>query len=540
MKLSQQITNVQGRILAALLDHPELASAAVEQLTAETFKAADKESKEAVGFSSGFDLVADVVARGETLDPVGLVEQVGAQSSAATDALLSAQRTLSVVKWDRANFDRWCDELSQLVERLTISNATLGAAKESLGGEAVDLEALGEAVRERANKKLGANRWDKARASYLRKLKAACDPDVPAHRSVPTGWAPFDGVTRGGLPVGMVTTVALVTSGGKSLVTKQLVQNAMWPKSALPVTPTTTPAQRINKRGRTYVLVIATEEPAGTYFSRSLMDLLDVSGTELDKPHMRRDLFAEKQHVLVEFEAMCSDRLTILDVEELATYGAPRCISSIEAAVNRWAADVRERATARGEAEPALLVVVDYAQKIALPSDVRTNSEQSAMKQISTRLIDLARRADVALVCMAMLNGRIGHTTADTAGVREAEDWVLDSALVIFGDTLGKDNARKLRESATCESDRRSIEVADHTFRLLFKKGRHSGCPDDVLLRVDHDRQRITTFASGDEKFIAEHMQGRPLDWARNRLEPPAPSRKRRKKTDDAPLTLED
>ncbi len=395
------------------------------------------------------------------------------------------------------------------------------------------------------------------------------NPDRPARANISTGFANFDDVIGKGFGIGEQTIIAAGTSVGKSTIAGALARNVLWPASVngferknkrparsffdqgepseegeddcVPLRVTDEESNALRQRANaqrfydTRVLIIATESPRKSYLQRFQQDLFDCTREDLDDLGRRKEVFEDRFAVRARFMQALkhpSRPLEILDRKALGN----RQLSSIVRAVREWA--TRQRNSVKeGEPTPKLLVLVDYLQKVGVPSDVAKATRQVQLAHVSDTLCQMAVKLDVALVCLAMLNGRIGFATAENASIREAADIENDADMVIAVDVVAPKMLPALKQLGT---DGEQIERAARTMKLIVVKGRNTGTTEGsgVLLDFDKKHQRLSMLTPEHKRTIA-HMDGDPIAWARRttgEVEDSAgakPKRRKKKKADD-------
>lgn len=406
-------------------------------------------------------------------------------------------------------------------------------------GVAGDADAVDEAMaslksaRERIEVGLHRQEDEDWRAMIAR----LADPDKPSRIAVPTGWRHVDASLRGGWGIGEFAVIAAGTSVGKSLITGAIARNVIWPNAAefVPEDPSTDVLsdRLLTMAGDVRLLIIATESPAESYVQRWQLDLLHATSADLDDTSRRAVLFAkgngDGDGLIDKMMAplLSSDcRVKIIDRTKLRRRyrGNGRELASVCAAIRSWVSTQRRGAKEHGEPEPRLCVVIDYLQRIKLIDEAvkRLRSRMEQLAEISETLDDLAESERIAIVCTAMTNGRIGHATADDATIREAADVEQACDVLVHVDTLGQDKAQALRRINAQDFgtiDTVNLGIAEETMKLIYRKGRATGCAQASLLLVDYGYQRISMLAPKTQEYVATApLNDDPLTWARNEL----------------------
>lgn len=408
---------------------------------------------------------------------------------------------------------------------LRVKSATTRAEKAQKLGVANELDSVSEALDglQRVSERVEVGAEQRRQSKWLHMLDRLADPERPNRIAVPTGWAHVDASLRGGWGVGEFSIIAAGTSVGKSLITGAIARNVIWPKSVefVQAKPSLQElvARLVAQDSDTHLLVIATESPTASYVQRWQHDLLHATGKQLDSTQDRAEIFAGADLLATmmaplrapDCRVQIYDRATLTDRYR----GNGRELSSVCAAIRTWAATQRRVAKELGLPDPKLCVVIDYLQRIKLADDAirRLRSRMGELAEISETLDDLAEREQLAIVCTAMTNGRIGHATAEDATIREAADIEQACDVLIHVDTLGHDKAKALAKIEGI--DLASAKIAAHTMKLIYRKGRATGCADASLLYVNYDYQRITTMSDDMQRHVIELLSDDPITWAR-------------------------
>lgn len=414
---------------------------------------------------------------------------------------------------------------------LRVKAAAARADKAQKLGVASEPDAMSEAIDglQRVSERVEVGAEQRRQSSWLAMLDRLSDPERPNRVPVPTGWPHVDASLRKGWGIGEFSIIAAGTSVGKSLITGAIARNVIWPASvefvkAKPETETLA-ARLVVQPSDVHLLVIATESPAESYVQRWQHDLLHMTGAQLDDTALRKELFNSallgtmmSPLRTADCRVQLYDRATLQDRYR----GNGRELTSICAAIRTWASRQRRLAKELGLPEPKLCVVIDYLQRIKLGEDAvkRLRSRMGELAEISETLDDLAERERVAIVCTAMTNGRIGRSTAEDADIREAADIEQACDVLIHVDTLGKEKSQALHKLDGVDAT--STEVAAHTMKLIYRKGRATGCAEASMLWVDYEYQRITMMSAETQQFVTTYLDDDPITWARSQLTSPA------------------
>jgi replicative DNA helicase len=372
------------------------------------------------------------------------------------------------------------------------------------------------------------------RTRHGARMRVLSDPDTVARIVIPTGWKSLDAALGGGVGVGDLSMLAAASGAGKSQFTAALARNVLWSvaANALPFGKEEAKAalfERVASRpGQVRCLVIACEAgmPAEAYYRRIMDDML---GATDDKVRRARLEHADLGQVML--HRLAGTQVTIVGVEDVKeSTGRPGSrLDAVECIVRTWARAEREQALRRCDDEPLLLVLVDHLQRVQLDEKIAAKQPRTVqVAQISSGLTALARTEQVAIVCCAQLNGRLGHQSAETCSIRESGDAEHDAATVLILDRL--DDRTQVSPMRKLASNKELIDLAAATMRISVAKGRHSGGSADVLLVGDLAQGcRITELRADQAETILGQLDGDPLTWVRDQLAlSKAPTRRRK------------
>ncbi len=355
------------------------------------------------------------------------------------------------------------------------------------------------------------------------------DPKRPARVAVSTGLSALNDGIRRGFGVGELTSIALPTGRGKTLLAGAVCRSAIWPESGRPMTSTFGLRDRVETRGSdTRVLLWVGEDTADLVWKRIAQDILDADSETLDDPEQREIFFDESDKLVSVLHAAMSDEdcpVTIIDRKTLKKlYGdkgsSGRELSAIVRHTKRWAAQQRRDAQKRGERAPKLLAMFDYVQIVEVDPRLKLDRIKE-LRYVSQSFCDLAENEDIAVVIFAQMNGRLGHQSTDNNSMREAADIEHACHAIIYGDALSPEEVRKLAKTQPpCGS---VLELAPRVMELTVRKGRNVTCSEAVHVQVDYKHQRISTLTADDARIIEDSMRDigeLPLRSARETISP--------------------
>lgn len=263
----------------------------------------------------------------------------------------------------------------------------------------------------------------------------------------------------------------------------------------------------------TDVLLLSLEMSAQSVRERLLFDMLDVNATTWranPDAAIAESALASKIGIDGYLEAMDAAAATLTIVDGVAL-GGRSTVAAVDAAISTWA-------EARRAANPdaALLVLVDYWQRIEAPSGDKSTKQQQ-LGDASRALALAAKREQVALVCAAQIGRAADNHEPSESELRESGDLLIDADIVMLlhaadqhqrarlddaqssGLVIGKtptdaDEAqpKKLRARPKAETKFSKYAHARDCLLVIGGKGRNTAAGWRAPLHFDRAYQRLT------------------------------------------------